>query len=521
MPLIPELNIIKKDWRRVDLKVALCYPNIYRAGMTGLTVRLLYVLLNAHEDILCERFFIPTLRKPLRSLESNQPLKKFDVVAFTLQYEEDYPNVIRMLLDSSIPPRREDRSVHDPLLIAGGPCATANSEPLADYIDLFVIGEAEEALDSLIDLVKTFKKPRRCIEEFADLRGVYVPQASNPVKRVWVRNLDEAPHPLAQQVPLVDDHSPYMTVFGKAFAVEIVRGCNRLCRFCLIGHVGRPRRERSLSKIEEIVNAGIRYTPVNKVTLIGASAFDHAHFEDICELVVSHELEISIPSIRPEDVTERLADLLTKGKQRSISMAPDGASPRIRRFFNKDMGDEDLIGAAKVLLGHGINHLKLYYVIGFSEEKTEDLKSIVDLSKKIADLGYGFKAVHLSINPLIPKPHTPFQWEKTPSVSYVREAASLLRRCFKGDKRFIIECLDPRHAQIQAFLSLGDRKIGKVIELVARYGDGLGAWRRALTECGIRLESYTQGKTIGEPTPWDHISVGLNRRYPIKKIEDD
>jgi len=214
MSVVPEVNVIKKDWRKVDLKVALCYPNIYRAGMSGLTVKLLYALINARGDIVCERFFIPTGRESLRSLESNQPLRKFDVVAFTLQYEEDYPNVIRMLLESGIPPRKNDRRKDDPLVIAGGPCATGNPEPLADYIDLFVIGEAEPVIYRILDEIKSFRYPRDQIEELADVKGIYLPDVTDHAERVWIRNLDDALHPLAQQIPLVDDDSPYMPIFG-------------------------------------------------------------------------------------------------------------------------------------------------------------------------------------------------------------------------------------------------------------------------------------------------------------------
>ena len=510
MGFLPELNVVKKDWRRVDLRIALCYPNVYRAGMSGLTVRLLYALLNSRQDVLCERFFIPTMREPWKSLESNQPLNKFDVVAFTLQYEEDYPNAVRMLLESNIPPRRESRKTGDPLVIAGGPCATSNPEPLADYVDLFVVGEAEPVLDQLTDQMKALEDPLRRLDGFADLKGVYVPRLSNPTERVWVRDLDEALHPLAQQIPLVDEQSPYMTVFGKAFAVEPVRGCSRGCRFCLVGRISCPRRERGLEKAEEIIDEGIYHTPVGKVSLIGASIFDYSHLEEICEFVVSHGLELSIPSIRPEGVTETLAHLLKKGNQRRVTMAPDAASPRMREIINKKMDDAVIIDAAKTLLSCGVDRLKLYFLIGLPGETPSDVEAIVGLSKRIADVGFGPKAIHLSVNPLIPKPHTPFQWERTPSVLYVRESLNLLKKGFKGDKRFVVDSLDPRHAQIQAFLSLGDRRIGKVVELVARYHGGLGAWRRAMKECRVSIDSYTRERSLEEPLPWDMIDVGLS-----------
>ncbi|MEM3014336.1 MAG: radical SAM protein [Candidatus Bathyarchaeia archaeon] len=519
LTLIPEANIIKKDWRRVDLKIGLCYPNVYRAGMSGLTIRLLYALFNIRDDVLCERFFVPTRQEPWISLESGQPLRKFDVVAFTLQYEEDYVNVIRMLLRSNIPIRRENRKVGDPIVMMGGPCATANPEPLADFVDLFFIGEIEPVLDEIVNQLIDCKSSGRNIAAFADINGIYVPEKSNNAKRATVQNLDEAFHPVAQQVPMVEENSPYMTVFGRALAVEETRGCSRSCRFCLLRHISFPRRERSLLKIENIIDEGVKKAPVNKVSLIGASVFDHSRLEDICEYIVSQGYELSIPSLRPENITEKLAKLLVKGKQRSVTMAPDGASPRMREIICKQMNDETLVDAAKILLKHGLKHLKLYFMVGLPKETHNDIKAIVELSKKIADTGYSEKAIHLSINPLVPKPHTPFQWEKMASIQDIRESLNLLKKLFKGDRRFVVEGLDPRHAQIQALLSLGDRKIGKIVELSALYGGSLGAWRRAMKETGITFSKYIQGKNFDDPLPWDNIDVGISKKLLINEAK--
>jgi len=517
--LIPEANVIKKDWRRANLKIGLCYPNVYRAGMSGLVVRLLYALFNIRDDVLCERFFIPTRQEPWLSLESSQPLSKFDVVAFTLQYEEDYVNVIRMLSRSGIPLRRENRKAKDPIVIAGGPCATANPEPLADYIDLFFIGEVESFLDEVVDRLIDCKDSKRNVEAFADVNGIYVPQEPNLTKRVMVSNLDEAFHPVAQQVPIVDEHSHYMTIFGRALAVEETRGCSRSCRFCLLRHINFPMRERSLMKIENIIYEGMKKTPVNKVSLIGASIFDHPRLEDVCEYIVSQGYELSIPSLRPENITENLAKMLIKGKQRNVTMAPDGGSTRIREIICKQMDDETLIDAAKILLKNGLKRLKLYFIIGLPKETPNDVKAIVELSKKIAGAGYGEKAIHLSINPFVPKPHTPFQWEKVTSLPDIRESLNLIKKLLRSDRRFIVEGMDPRHAQVQALLSLGDRQIGKTIELASLYGGSLGAWRRAMKETNVSFDKYLQERNFDDPLPWDKIDVGISRKQLVMEAE--
>lgn len=518
-PIVPESNVIQKNWSKVDLKVALCYPNVYRAGMTGLPIRLLYALLNSREDTACERFFIPTRNEGLVSLESQKPLKDFDVIAFSLQYEEDYINVLRMLIESNIPARREERTEKGPLIIAGGPCATENPEPLSDYIDLFVIGEAEPILDGLIEKIKELRKPTKEIDEFADLKGVYIPKICNSPKRVWIGNLNDAPHPLAQQVPLVDSRSPYMTIFGKTFTVEVTRGCGRGCKFCLIGRISRPKRERSLEKLEKIIEEGMHYTPADKVSLIGAGLSDYSRLEDLCEFIVSHGWKISIPSLRPDRITERLAKTISKGGQKTVAIAPEAGTQKLRDLISKGLDEEQIINAAKILRENGIRRIKLYFMIGLPEETVEDIKAIINLSKRIAELGYGKKSVHISVNPLIPKPHTPFQLEPFASLEYIRKCMRIIRTELSKDYRFVVSGIDPRHAQIQAVLSLGDRKIGRAVELAAMYGAGFGAWRKAIKETGIKLEDYLQRKSSEKGLPWGHIQIGLNSSSRIKELE--
>jgi len=506
---IPEANVVKKDWRRVDLRVALCYPNIYRVGMTGLPIRLLYALLNSREDVACERFFKPTLDEPLLSLESHQPLWKFDVVAFSLQYEWDYANALWMLMESGIPPRSGERGKEHPIVIAGGPCAIENPLPLSRHVDLFIIGEAEEVLDRVVDAV--INHGRDALEELSGERGVYVPSMDEHATRVWVKNLDEAPHPTAQVVPLVDEKSPYMTTFGRAIDLEVTRGCGRGCKFCLIGHTYRPMRHRSLEKLEEILTECVKWTPAGKVSIIGAALSDHPDLEDVCQMVVDMGLELSIPSIRPEAVTERLAELLVGGGQRRVTMAPDAATENLRRAIRKGISEEEIMDAAKTLLKSGVRGLKLYFMVGLPGERREDVDAIAQLARKIADLGYPPKSIHLSINPLVPKPHTPFQREPFADLQYIRECIRRVRQLLKGDRRITINGLDPRQAQIQAALSLGGEELGVVIERAARLGGGLSAWRRAFRECGLDLGRYLGRKPPNVELPWERIGINLNR----------
>jgi radical SAM superfamily enzyme YgiQ (UPF0313 family) len=488
--------------------------------MTGLSVQLLYALFNAREDVVCERFFLSPSSEQILSLESGQPLKKFDVVAFTLQYEEDYVNVIRMLLKSGIEPRAEQRKPEDPLVIAGGPCASGNPEPLSDFFDFFFIGEIEPVLGRLIDCLKGVSRKR--VADFVDLPGVYVPSLSvRRVKRVWVEHLDGAPHPVAQIIPVVDEKSLYMPIFGKSFALEAVRGCGRRCRFCLIGFTGRPKRERSLKKLHEIIEEGIKYTPVRKVALIGAGLSDHSKLEEVCEMIVSQDLKVSIPSLRVESITESLANLLVKGGQRTITIAPEAGTLRLREVVNKRVSDEAIINAARIAFQAGFRNIKLYFIIGLPGESREDVEAITDLAKMVADQGFGLKAVRLAVNPFVPKPHTPFQWEPYATIEYLRGGMKLIRRRLAKDRRIEIEEMDPRNAQIQALLSLGDRKVGRAVEIVARLDNGLGAWRRALNTTKLNFESYIyQRRSLDARLPWNVIDVGLNSCHFIQEFDD-
>ncbi len=483
MHIIPEKNVIKKDWRKIDLKIALCYPNVYRAGMTGLTVQLLYALFNSRDDVACERFFLPTRNEPLASLESHQPIKKFDVLAFTFQYEEDYFNALKILLNADVKVKKETRNLI-PLIVAGGPCVTENPFPLRDFIDIFLIGEVEPVRDEFIEELKKSIRDKT-VENFRNKHGYFIEDSA---ERVYVKRLDNASHPLAQIVPNVESSSPYMPSWNKTFTVEAVRGCPNSCKFCLIRQISTPKRERSLGKLKEIISEGVKFTGVSKVSIIGAGIAYYSKLEELCEYVVDDlKLQISIPSLDSEILTERLIKILVKGGERTIALAPETGSEKLRRSLGKKANNDQILDAAKTALDHGIKNLKLYYMIGLPDESIEDLQATVQLSKKIANLGFGRRSIRLSVNPLIPKPHTPFHSYGIKTAEYLKSAVFEIRRALKSERRIHVESLNLKHAEIQAILSNGGPELADFILYASTFGGGLSGWYKALS---IKRENF-------------------------------
>jgi len=449
----------RKDWRKVDLRFAFVYPNVYRVGMSSFATQLLYFLLNSREDVVCERCFLPYQKKIIpSSLESGHNLREFDVVGFSLQFETDYVNVVDMLRRSGIPLHSKDRSKEDPLIIAGGPCAWENPEPISDFIDLFVVGDAE--------------------------------------------------------------NSPFAPVFGKSFLLEVVRGCNRGCRFCLIGFQNRPMRIRGFEVLKDLVDRGPKFSRVRKVSLIGSAISDHPDFEDLCWYIVNSGFDISVPSLRVDGFSESIAEALVKGGQKTVTFAPEAGTFRLRKVVKKPFTEEQILYAVATAKKCGIKHVKLYFVIGLPGEDEDDLRGIVDLIRKVIKLGYSPSELHVSFTPFIPKPHTPFQWLAQFSLKELDKRLKFIIKNLKALGLNYVDYLDPRWAKIQAALSLGDRKLGKIIEYVAEHGGGLGAWRRAQKTFGINLTDYSdEVKDLDKELPWSHIDVGVDKIFLIGEYE--
>jgi radical SAM superfamily enzyme YgiQ (UPF0313 family) len=518
MRIIEERSVIKKNWQDVDLKVALCYPNKYHVGMSSLAIHVIQHLLNSRSDVACERVFLPYTKAAPASVESGQPLKKFDLIGFSIQFETDYPYVIKMLLNSQIPHYAKDRIDKDfPLIIGGGPCISGNPEPIADFFDLFVVGDVEPVLNMIIDRCISFKTPRKYLDEFLDIGGIYIPSLhQDTIKSNWVKKLDNVPHPLQQIVPLVETKDKVSPAFGKTFLVEVSRGCGHGCRFCLIGCTNRPYRERSLPVLKEIVDRGTKLTGVDKVSLIGAAISDYKDLEELCWHIVNSGLNLSISSLRADCVTSSLIEAIIKSGQKTLAIAPETGTNALRSCINKGLTNDDILRAAEISAEQGIHNLKLYFVIGFPMEERSDLEGIISLTSIVAKLK--FRKIILSINPFVPKAHTPFQWDSQPSIEILRQKKKFIETSLrKYVPKIKVNFLDLRWGKIQALLSTGGRELSNVISTAAERPISLGSWRYALSRSHIDLEDYINRFSLYQEMPWDHIRHNIHREFLIKE----
>ena len=505
-----ELNVVKKDWRKVPIKVLFVYPNVYRVGMTSLALQIIYGMVNERVDSLCERAFLPYQDSRITSLESGLEMRRFDVVAFSFQYETDYANALRMLKMGGIPLSSKERGESSPLIMAGGPCVWENPEPIADFFDLLFIGEAENFMDEFIDRLVEVGDPRTNKEEFLDLRGVYIPSLGrHSVRRNWVKDLDEVYYPRAQVIPIVEKiMREFSPVFGRAFLMEVVRGCGMGCRFCLIGHQCKPMRFRSFNNVKNIIDDATKDGKVPKVAFIGSALASHPRLKDICWHVINKGMEISLSSVRVDLFDEEIAEAIYRGGQRTVTFAPETGSDELRYKIGKSFDNDTMIKAASVSREVGIKNVKLYFIVGLPGEREDDLREIPILVRKIASLGFGGKNVRVGITPFIPKPHTPFQFEPQPPLEVLKSKVGFLKKELRkvGIKRIFY--LDPTWAKIQAALSLGDRRIGEVIRIASEYGNTLYGWKRAQVESGITLSNYSDiRRGPKEDVPWSHVEV--------------
>lgn len=550
-----ELNQVCKPWDEIETRIALAFPDIYDLGMSNLGLAILYDLINQEADLLAERTFSPwadmeeQLRKnevPLFSLESKRPIRAFDILGISLPYESLYTNTLNLLDLAQIPLRTDNRTSDDPLIIAGGH-ATLNPEPMAPFIDAFVIGEGE---DVMLEIVRTYQDWKATgearqdlLQRLASLWGVYVPSLYEAHYHVdgTLSHMEaltaQAPLPVLKRIvsklpaPMTRFIVPYIGITHNRIPIEIMRGCTRGCRFCQAGMITRPVRERPVEEILEAIEESLSFTGIDEVGLLSLSSSDYDDILPLVEAVskrfTDRHVKISLPSLRIESVSVELMDLLQGQSSRAgFTLAPEAATERMREIINKPVTSEQLLETAREIYSRGWHTIKLYFMIGHPSETLEDVQAIADLCKAVLAEGrkiIGKRAkVNAGVSTFIPKPHTPFQWVPCDTQEQIEAKQSLLKKQLRGHG-LKLNWNDPKETMLEAWLSRGDRRMSDVIELAWKLGAKFDAWQeffayplweKAFTELGIEPDFYThRERPIDETLPWDHIDAGVKKQF--------
>ena len=529
-------------------KFALVYPNSYFVGMSNLGLHIIYDLLNKRDDTACERVFLPdrdkirqyeNTRTPIMSVESQLPLYDFALIGFVLSFEMDYFNLVKILELGKVKLRCEERGEKDPIIMAGGPCATFNPEPLSQIVDVFVIGEGEVIMPALLDAYHEARAEglgrQETLLHLAKVPGVYVPAlyehrydeegrlqeiealpgAPARISRQWVQDLDEYP---AHTVVVTDN-----TEFN-FYLIETARGCGRHCRFCMAGYCFRRPRNRSLEVIHQEVQEALGYG--KRIGLMGAAISDYPEIDELCRDILGEGLSMSVASFRADSVTEELVESLARSGLKTLTIAPEAGSVRMRAVINKGIEEKHIFNTVKLGLAAGIKNFKLYIMIGLPFEQEEDIEAIIDLANRVKDYmeAEGSKGtLTLSVNPFIPKPFTPFQWLPMADKKEVEQKLKLLEKTLRKRKHIVVNVESPKEAYVQGVISRGDRRIGEALLKACEMG-GSKAFKKALKEMGINAEEYLYRKRQeDELFPWERLDMGFRREYlyaELKRAEE-
>jgi len=552
-----EFNAVRKEHSEVDVTFALAFPDTYEIGMSNLGVRILYHVLNKREDTVAERVFAPwvdmqsEMRQhglPLFALESRTPIKDFDIIGFSLGYELTYTNVLDMLDLAGIPVLSSGRDSRYPLVIAGGCCAF-NPEPMADFIDAFVIGEGEAVIHEIIDIFKQHRADAKdvLLKALAQIPGVYVPSlyevsynSDGTVKEIrasdsegpaavtkrFMQDLDAAEYPDAFVMPYVE------TVHDRV-SLEVMRGCSRGCRFCQAGMVYRPTRQRSQEKLLELANNLCANTGYDEISLMSLSTADYTGIEHLVrtftEKYEPERIGLSLPSIRADADCIALASQIQKVRKSGLTLAPEAGSQRMRDVIDKNVSEEDLLGAVEAAFRFGWKRVKLYFMIGLPTETDEDIEAIATLAMAVAQVGRRMRIrpmVGVSVSTLVPKPHTPFQWRAQDTIEEIERKQNLLKRAMRS-KDVSLSWHDAETSRLEAVLSRGDRRLGRVIFTAWQKGCRFDAWSEhfqynkwmeSLSENGLDADFYAnRRRDYSEILPWDHIDCGVTKQFLIQE----